>query len=57
MTILHVSTPVSWRGGEQQVAYLATALQSMGIDQVVLCPQGSVLAARMMEASVPVATF
>lgn len=57
MTILHVSTPLSWRGGEQQVAYLATALQSMGIDQVVLCPQGSILAARLMEASVPVATF
>ena len=57
MTILHVSTPVSWRGGEQQVAYLATALKSMGINQVVLCPQGSVLAERMMEVSVPVATF
>jgi len=57
MTILHVSTPADWRGGEQQVAYLAIALQSMGIAQVVLCPQGSVLAARMMEASVPVSTF
>lgn len=57
MTILHVSTPASWRGGEQQVAYLATALQSMGIEQVILCPEGSVLATRMLEASVPVATF
>jgi glycosyltransferase involved in cell wall biosynthesis len=57
MTILHVSTPADWRGGEQQVAYLAIALQSMGIEQVVLCPQGSVLATRMIEASVPVATF
>lgn len=57
MTILHVSTPATWRGGEQQVAYLAMALQSKGIEQVVLCPIGSMLSARMMEASVPVATF
>ena len=57
MTILHVSTPATWRGGEQQVAYLATALHAKDIDQVVLCPEGSVLSTRLMEASVPVATF
>lgn len=57
MTILHVSTPASWRGGEQQVAYLATALQQLHIDQVILCPEGAVLGARMMESNIPVASF
>ena len=57
MTILHVSTPATWRGGEQQVAYLAIALQQLHIDQVILSPEGSVLGARMMEAGIPVASF
>ena len=57
MTILHVSTPATWRGGEQQVAYLATALQQLHIDQVILSPEGSVLGTRMMEAGIPVASF
>lgn len=57
MTVLHISTPTSWRGGEQQLAYLATALHAMEIDQVVLCPEGSALSKKMMEAEIPVATF
>ena len=57
MTILHVSTPATWRGGEQQVAYLAIALQQLHIDQVILSPEGSVLGARMMESNIPVASF
>ncbi len=57
MTILHVSTPATWRGGEQQIAYLATALHQLQIDQVILCPEGSVLGARMMESNIPVASF
>jgi glycosyltransferase involved in cell wall biosynthesis len=43
MKILHVSTAYSWRGGEQQVAYLAIELQKKKIDQVVCCPSGSPL--------------
>jgi glycosyltransferase involved in cell wall biosynthesis len=57
MTILHVSTPATWRGGEQQVAYLATAFQQLNMDQVILCPEGAVLGARMMELNIPVASF
>lgn len=57
MTILHVSTPVGWRGGEQQVANLSAALTNDGIIQVILCPEGSALADRMMNTSVPVTTF
>ncbi len=57
MTILHVSAPVSWRGGEQQVAYLAYAFKEQKIDQVILCPEGAVLGGRMMDVDIPVATF
>jgi glycosyltransferase involved in cell wall biosynthesis len=57
MIVLHVSTAKSWRGGEQQLAYLTQGLTTLGIDQVVLCPVGSPLSKRMMEASILVATF
>lgn len=40
MKIIHVSTPVSWRGGEQQLAYLAKALHGKH-KQLIICPEGS----------------
>jgi glycosyltransferase involved in cell wall biosynthesis len=39
--IVHVSTPRSWRGGEQQLVYLAERLRAMGVPQLVICPPGS----------------
>jgi len=57
MTILHVSTPASWRGGEQQVAYLVNALHDKGIDQVVLTVERSALSKRLMEHNISVTTF
>ncbi len=42
--IAHLSTPKNWRGGEQQIAYLATELdQNNTIQQTVLTPQNSSL--------------
>lgn len=55
--ILHISTSSSWRGGEQQVAYLASGLLDLGTKQVVLCPKGSSLATRLLEQDIPVTTF
>ncbi|HEY3384897.1 MAG TPA: glycosyltransferase family 4 protein [Saprospiraceae bacterium] len=57
MTILHVSTPASWRGGEQQVAYLVNALHDKGIEQIVLTIERSALSKRLMEENIPVTTF
>jgi len=57
VNILHVSTPTTWRGGEQQAAYLAIALKMSGINQLVLCPAESVLSAKMKEAHIPVSTY
>ncbi len=40
MRILHLSTPTSWRGGEQQVAYLMQGLKEKEIEQYILCAKG-----------------
>jgi glycosyltransferase involved in cell wall biosynthesis len=41
MHILHISTALSWRGGEQQLAYLLEGLQKKKIAQTVFCFEGS----------------
>jgi glycosyltransferase involved in cell wall biosynthesis len=57
MNILHISTPNTWRGGEQQVAYLVQALHEAGIHQGVLCPAGSALSTRTELRGVEVLAF
>lgn len=49
--ILHIVTALSWRGGEQQVAYLLDELESH-VDQYVLCSQDSMMEAHCMEEEV-----
>jgi len=41
MRILHVSTPASWRGGEQQLAYLFEEMRRKGAEQFIACRLGS----------------
>lgn len=55
--ILHVATARTWRGGEQQVAYLVEELAQMGIPQAVFCPVGSALAAFCRNRSVRCINF
>jgi L-malate glycosyltransferase len=43
MNVLHLSTATSWRGGEQQIAYLAGELKANNIQQTVCCPANSPL--------------
>ncbi|WP_027001489.1 glycosyltransferase family 4 protein [Hugenholtzia roseola] len=43
MKIFHLSTPTTWRGGEQQIAYLSVELQKQGIAQCIFTPQDSPL--------------
>lgn len=45
-TVLHVSSARSWRGGEQQLAYLLGELGGHGFEQALVCPWGSALAER-----------
>lgn len=41
--ILHISTAVSWRGGEQQLAYLLEELKNKDCTQFVFCYQHSAI--------------
>ena len=41
LRVLHLSTARTWRGGEQQVAYLTEELRDMGVKQLVVCAGGS----------------
>jgi glycosyltransferase involved in cell wall biosynthesis len=43
MHILHLSTALTWRGGEQQIAYLYHGLHDLKIKQTVLCSSKSSL--------------
>jgi len=43
MNLLHVSTATSWRGGEQQIAYLLGELGKKNCSQTVCCPANSPL--------------
>ena len=44
MKILHLSTPLSWRGGEQQLAYLLKELRELKVSQQLFCAAGGELA-------------
>lgn len=57
MKVLHVSTPMSWRGGEQQAAYLARALKEMNVEVSVLTPLHSELSTRSQEDGITVINF
>lgn len=43
MRILHLSSPLTWRGGEQQIAWLAEELRAAEVEQFFMCPAGSAL--------------
>ena len=54
--ILHISTATSWRGGEQQAAYLAEELKAAGIRQTIFCVAGGEFAKRMRTTGLTVIT-
>ncbi len=46
LKILHINTEKTWRGGEQQVLYLAKGLAAKGHTSTIICQPGSPLAER-----------
>ena len=46
MKILHINTETTWRGGEQQVLYLAKGLKDRGHESVIICQPNSPLSER-----------
>lgn len=53
MRVLHLSSERTWRGGEQQIAYLMGVLRTHGVESIVAARRGSVLADRL-KGSFPV---
>lgn len=53
MKILHLSSASSWRGGEQQIAYLIEELLSRGVECLVACRTGSVFEKYCQEKGIP----
>ena len=54
MRILHMDTGRGWRGGQQQVLWLLEGCRVLGIEQTLLTPAGSPLAARARQSGVTV---
>lgn len=44
-SIIHLSSAKSWRGGENQISLLMTALRTAGMSQILFAPKGSPLLA------------
>ena len=42
MKVLHLSSEKTWRGGEQQIAYLIEELDKLGVENFVTCRKNSV---------------
>ncbi|MEN0048319.1 MAG: glycosyltransferase family 4 protein [Bacteroidota bacterium] len=57
MHILHISSAKTWRGGEQQIAYLIEELRELQIQQSVLCVQGAPFATWCKEQGVSFFTY
>ncbi len=57
MKILHVSSAKSWRGGEQQIAYLIEELRLKEIDQEVFCPKETPLEKYCKENNIICTTY
>jgi len=57
MKILHLSTPSSWRGGEQQIAWLMEELREVGEQQLLFCPTTSEMHQYAVRENFQVNTF
>ena len=57
MRILHFSSAKTWRGGEQQIAYLYEELTKKGIEQWLLCVQDSAMASYCIQNKIPYFTY
>lgn len=53
MKILHLSSEKSWRGGEQQIAYLIEGLSKQGVNNLVACRKGSAFEDYCKTANIP----
>ncbi|MCR9154719.1 MAG: glycosyltransferase [Bacteroidetes bacterium] len=52
--VLHISTARSWRGGEQQIAYLVQELKKLGLQQHIACIKDAPLHQWALQNDIPV---
>lgn len=57
MNVLHISTALSWRGGEQQLAYLTSELLVKGVGIHVFCARDSAMEKFCRAHGIDVTTF
>lgn len=57
MKVLHISSPKSWRGGEQQLIYLAEELSREGVEQLIMCPFNSAVHKHCLKKHIPHITY
>jgi L-malate glycosyltransferase len=55
--IIHIDTAKTWRGGQQQAAYLHRGLIQRGIESLMVCPPGSAMENWCRENQLPVQTL
>lgn len=53
MRVLHLSSERTWRGGEQQIAYLMGVLKEKGVDNILAARTGSEMAQRYPSVALP----
>lgn len=51
--VLHIATARTWRGGEQQMAYLVEELEKQGVEQTVLCTKNSAVETYCRDHGIP----
>jgi L-malate glycosyltransferase len=55
LSIIHLDTEETWRGGQESLLTLARGLRARGYRQAIVCPPSSVLAERAKSAGFPIA--
>lgn len=57
LSIIHVDTEETWRGGQESLLTLARGLRVRGLRQAILCPPASALAERARADGFPIEPF
>ncbi len=53
MRLIHLSAEKTWRGGEQQIAYLIEELNQLNVEQLVVCRKGSAFEKYCIDKNLP----
>lgn len=57
ITIIHISSPETFRGGEQQIFYLMKGLHQLKINQILIAPQKGLLFQKIEKLGLPAFDF